>query len=239
MKISDSIVQGILSGGSQAEPGSDHNRSWNRYWDRFFKTCADHLLGYLVKNFPNLNHADAEDVIGPALMKTYRSLKENFDPEKHKITNWIFTNLRGVAIDLLRKKGRISRIEGGSLDAAVDGEDGLQLHETIGIADPGFQAIEDGEIQSLRKDEISEIFSELEAQGKCKREKIDIYKATLAGEKPFDIANSIGKSRSFVDSTKHEVEGRLTFIAQRMAEGVSLKDAVAQSRAKNKSLKNA
>ncbi len=240
MKISESIVQGILSGGSKAPNGSPLNRSWNHYWDRFFKTCADHLNGWLVRRFPNLNHADAEEVIGKALLKTYESLKKTFDPEKDKIEAWIFTNTRRIAFDLLRNQGRNPASFGVSFDDAFDDKDGLPLHETLGVEDAGFAAMEVTEVRSQQKDDVSKILEELEAQGKCKHDKIEVYKAIQAGEDPVDIAARFGKTCNYVHSTKNEFkDNRLPFIAQRIAEGVSLKEAVAQSTAKKKPIKNA
>lgn len=233
MKISDSIAQGILSGGSQAPTGSPLNRQWNRAWDRFFRECAEHLLAYLSRKFPNLNHADAEDVLAPALMKVYRSLKREFDPAMHKMEHWIFRAAECTALDLLRKKGRISKHEAMALDAELEGMDGLQLHEVLGAEDPGFGANEAAEVQVERLDANELILQALEKHELRSAESIAIFRALQSGSKPKEIMEQFGISRGKVDNLKGEMKKQLAAITQLLSRGVPLEVAVKSSRAKN------
>lgn len=233
MKISDSIAQGILSGGSQAPSGSPMSRQWNRAWDRFFKECAEHLLAYLNRKFPNLNHADAEDVLSPALMKVYRSLKRDFDPTNDKMESWIFRTTKSTALDLLQKKGRISKHEAIALDAELEGMDGLQLHEVIGAEDPGFGASEAAEVQVERLDVNELILRALEKHGLRSTESIAIFRALLNGSKPNEIIEQFGISRGKVDNLKGEMKKQLAAITQLLTRGIPLEVAVKSTRAKN------
>ena len=233
MKISDSIAQGILSGGSQTPSGSPMNRQWNRAWSRFFDECAKHLLAYLSGRFPNLNHADAGDVLSPALMKVYRSLKREFDPAKHKMEHWIFRAAECTALDLLRKKGRISKHEAMTLDAELEGMDGLQLHEVIGAEDPGFGASEAAEVKVERLDVNELIMQALEKHGLRSTESIAIFRALLSGSKPKEIMEQFGISRGKVDNLKGEMKKQLAAITQLLTKGIPLEVAVKSTRAKN------
>jgi DNA-directed RNA polymerase specialized sigma24 family protein len=232
-KFTPSIVGGVLSGGSQAEPHSSQRRRWNQSWTRFYQICVTDLSGYLTRHFPNLNHQDAEEVLISAVLKTYRSLKTKFDPSRDKMEAWLFRDLRGKALDKLRQRRLILAHEAVALDAALIEGEGLMVHEVLGAEDQGFDAAEEEEVKNERQDKTALILETLVRIGKCSTEKVAIYRDIVAGGAPEEVAARHHQKRSYVDSLKNEMNGRLKFITARMEEGVSMEEAAQASRAKN------
>ena len=237
-RLTPSIIDHVI-GGSREGASPLERKEWNRANERFYRVCVNLLMPVLKSgSYSRLNHADILDVIQATIIelrKAFRDALEKPDSNRGKPhEGWLLTIGRRRAIDKIRYKDRIARIEFTSLDESVAGDEGLTLAESIGALDELMASWERKDDLRWKACTVEEILHALEAAGRRSPHTLAIFRDFIAGEKPDDIAKRFQASRGMVDNIKLEMKSQLHAIIARLSSGMSLEEAIKNASPKSK-----
>jgi RNA polymerase sigma factor (sigma-70 family) len=165
-------------------------------WAAFVARYRPMMEGYMRERFPGL---EADDVIQETLLGVMKALPGYVEREDRKgaFHNFLTGVLRHKAIDALQRAGRRSEAEalasGGGTDAGDDGEE--EWRRTL-------YAVALGQL--------------MDSPRLGARSKQIFLRTALRGEKPQDVAESLGVARGVVDLTKARMTARLRELVERL-----------------------
>jgi RNA polymerase sigma factor (sigma-70 family) len=128
----------------------DAPRDADLAFEELYRESRDHVYAYVAGLLRD--RAAAEDVTATAFERAYRK-RSRFDPKRGSPRAWLFGIARNAALDELRRRGRMARMDAEPVDDALPSpEDAAELGLRIAVVRGAFERLapRDRELLSLK-----------------------------------------------------------------------------------------
>lgn len=167
-------------------------------WDEFWEIYSPLVYRFCLKR--SLQHEDALDVRQNAMVSVRRSIG-NYDPAKGKFRGWLGQLIRHEIAKYVASTTRQGRAVGG----------GFEVGQELQVEDPEWDSEFNGHVVQVALDNIKADFDAIEW--------IVMKEVVLAGRRPRDVTEEIGRDAAWISRAKYRLMQRLKAEVHRMAEG--------------------